>query len=381
MRAAIDIGGTFTDLVAVCEDGSVISAKTHTIRPDYEKGALGLLNKCGIDASGIVEFIHGTTTIINALTERKGAKTGLITTKGYKDILEIARCNRPDIINPVCARPRPFIPRYLCAEVEERVSYDGRMLTGLNVQDVHSAIEFFKSEGVEAIAICLINSYANSLNEEKLKRLVKEFWPEVFVTASIDVTKQWREYERISTTALNAYVSDPRYEDDSFIIVAIREAISGRRTHNGGIGACLVNEADGEIVERAHNEQYVPHFRSDLHAEMVLLNRYENRLPVSRSNDAHDNASANPRIHKKGLVLYTSIEPCPMCTARIINSGIKKVYYAAADDSGGMGHRMEGLPPYWQALAQDVSIAPANCSPALKELAQKLFQPMKAPGM
>jgi len=181
-------------------------------------------------------------------------------------------------------------------------------------------------------------------------------------------------------TALNAYVSDPRYEDDSFIIAAIREAISGRRTQNGGIGACLVNEADGEIVERAHNEQYVPHFRSDLHAEMVLLNRYENRLPVARLHqDAHSNASANPRIHKKGLALYTSVEPCPMCMARIINSGVKKVYYAAADDTGGMGRRMEGMPPYWQAMAHDVSVEPARCSPVLKELAQRLFQPMKPP--
>ena len=102
-------------------------------------------------------------------------------------------------------------------------------------------------------------------------------------------------------------------------------------------------------------------------------------MPVARSYDVHSNAAANPRIHKKELVLYTSVEPCPMCMARIINSGVKKVYYAAPDDSGGMGRRIEGMPPYWQAMAQGVSVEAARCSPVLKELAQKLFHPMKPP--
>jgi cytosine deaminase len=181
--------------------------------------------------------------------------------------------------------------------------------------------------------------------------------------------------------ALNAYVPDPQYVDDPFIIAAVREAITGRKSNNGGIGACLVSTAKGEIVERAYNEQYVPHFRSDLHAEMVLLNRYEDRMRIIRSfEDAHKTAS-NPRDHMKGIVLYTSVEPCPMCMARIINSGIKNIYYAAADDSGGMGHRIESLPAFWQGMAQGVSVEPARCSPTLKELAQKLFQPMKLPGI
>ena len=182
-------------------------------------------------------------------------------------------------------------------------------------------------------------------------------------------------------TAINAYVSDPQYEDDPFILAAVREALTGRKTRNGGIGACLVNEATGEIVERGHNEQYVPHFRSDLHAEMVLLNRYEDRMRITRSFDGPNNAASNPRSNMEGIVLYTSVEPCPMCMARIVNSGIKKVYYAAADESGGMGHRMENLPPYWQGMARGVTVEPARCSPMLKDLAQKMFQPMKIPGI
>jgi len=177
--------------------------------------------------------------------------------------------------------------------------------------------------------------------------------------------------------AINAYVSDPQYEDDPFILAAVKEAIGGRKTRNGGIGACLVNEVSGEIVECGHNEQYVPHFRSDLHAEMVLLNRYEDRMRIIRSFGGPNNTASNPRIHMERIVLYTSVEPCPMCMARIINSGIKKIYYAAADDSGGMGHRIENLPPFWQRMAQGVVVEPARCSPILKEAAQKLFQPMK----
>ena len=182
-------------------------------------------------------------------------------------------------------------------------------------------------------------------------------------------------------TAINAYVPDPQYKDDPFILAAVREAMVGRKTRNGGIGACLVNEVSGEIVECGHNEQYVPHFRSDLHAEMVLLNRYEDRMRIIRSFGGPNNTVSNPRIHMERIALYTSVEPCPMCMARIINSGIKKIYYAAADDSGGMGHRIENLPPFWQGMAQGLAVESARCSPVLKEMAKKLFQPMKIPGM
>ena len=206
MRVATDIGGTFTDLVAVGEHGSAVVSKCHTTPPDFEEGVIDVIRRAEVDPGEIADFIHGTTTIINALTERKGAKTALITTKGFRDVLEIARCNRPDLFNLVFAKPKPFIPRYLRAEVDERVGWDGKILRPLSVADVEAAVGRFRKEGVEAIAICFINSYANGANEAEAKRLVAELWPGVFVTASIDVTKEWREYERGSTVALNAYV-------------------------------------------------------------------------------------------------------------------------------------------------------------------------------
>lgn len=206
MRVATDIGGTFTDLVAVDDQGKTILTKSHTTPPNFEEGVIKVIQKSGVCPQEIKDFIHGTTTIINALTERKGAKTALITTKGFRDVLEIARCNRPDLFNMVFAKPRPFIPRYLRKEVEERVSFDGKIVTPLNEDDIRTAVEYFKKEKVGAIAVCYINSYANDEHEKRTVELIRKLWPEVFVTSSIEVTKEWREYERTSTIALNSYV-------------------------------------------------------------------------------------------------------------------------------------------------------------------------------
>ncbi|MCC2252417.1 hydantoinase/oxoprolinase family protein [Virgibacillus sp. AGTR] len=206
MRVATDIGGTFTDLVYVDEDGKVEVAKSHTTPPDFEQGVIDVLEKSNMDKEAIETFIHGTTVIINALTERKGAKTGLITTKGFRDVLEIARGNRPDLFNIRYKKPEPFIERYLRREVDERLNYKGEVQTALNREQVKTAIEYFKCEQVEAIAVTYLHSYVNPEHEMETVKLIKELWPEVAVSASHEVTKEWREYERTNTTALNAYV-------------------------------------------------------------------------------------------------------------------------------------------------------------------------------
>lgn len=206
MRVATDIGGTFTDLVAVDDQGKIITTKGHTTPPNFEKGVMNVMGKSKIRAEEVVDFIHGTTTIINALTERKGAKTALITTQGFRDVLEIARCNRPDLFNLVFAKPKPFIPRYLRMEAKERMGYDGTVITPLDVSDVDKAVAYLKQEKVEAIAVCYLHSYANDKHERETVERIKELWPEIFVTSSVDITKEWREYERTSTVALNSYV-------------------------------------------------------------------------------------------------------------------------------------------------------------------------------
>lgn len=172
--------------------------------------------------------------------------------------------------------------------------------------------------------------------------------------------------------AIEAYKPDSNYHDDAFVLAAVKEAVQGWREHNGGIGACLVREDTGEIVERAHNSQYVPYFRSDLHAEMQLMDRYEDRLQLSRSEPARGKLR-----DLKGLALYTSVEPCPMCLARLINAGVKKIYYAAPDEQGGMVRYMEALPPYWKQMAAGMTVEPARSSPALNAMAKGLFHPMR----
>ena len=206
MKVATDIGGTFPDLVAMDESGNLILEKAHTTPPNFDQGVLDVLEKSGINAQSIDAFFHGTTTIINALTERKGAKTALITTKGFRDILELARGNRPDLFNLVFEKPAPFVPRYLRREVTERISYRGEVLTPLCDADIAAAVEYLKKEQVEAIAVCYINSYANEQHERETVAKIKALWPEVYVCPSVDITKEWREYERTSTAVLNAYV-------------------------------------------------------------------------------------------------------------------------------------------------------------------------------
>jgi tRNA(adenine34) deaminase len=178
---------------------------------------------------------------------------------------------------------------------------------------------------------------------------------------------------------ISAFVPDARYPDDPFVLVTVQEAMMGARERNGGIGACLVREATGEVLERGHNSQYEPWFRSSLHAEMVLLDRYEERMRLTRSRDPRDASYLDPRA-ATGLVLYTSVEPCPMCLTRIINAGIKKVYYAAPDINGGMASRFENLPPFWKGMAEGMVLEPARCSPSLTDIAAKLFRPMHVPG-
>jgi N-methylhydantoinase A len=206
LRVATDIGGTFTDLVYVTSDGEVGTAKSHTTPAQYEKGVMDVVMARHISPSEFVSFVHGTTIVINAITERKGAKAALLTTEGFRDILEIGRGTRPDFFNLEYRKPKPFVPRYLRREVPERISYKGIETKPLDLSGLPAILDDFRAEGVEAIAICFINSYANPAHEEAALAKVRELWPEVSVVASYQITREWREYERTNTAALSAYV-------------------------------------------------------------------------------------------------------------------------------------------------------------------------------
>ncbi len=207
MRVASDIGGTFTDLVYLDEkSGEVGMAKVSTTPANFAEGVVETLNKAQLSVPDTSYFVHGSTVIINALTERKGVKTGLITTKGFRDVLEIGRANRPDIYNMYYTKPPPFVPRYLRLEVGERMNYKGEVLTPLDEADVRSAVDKLQAEGVQALAVCLLHSYANPSHELECGEIINEMAPDLPITLSHQITKEWREYERTSTAVLNSYV-------------------------------------------------------------------------------------------------------------------------------------------------------------------------------
>lgn len=211
IRAASDVGGTFTDLVYFYTDPAtgrqeIVTAKSDTTPPNFEQGVMNVIHKVGLTLSDIDFLAHGTTVVINALTERKGVKTALITTLGFRDVLEIARGNRPDFFNLFYKKPEPFVPRYLRREVPGRLSPQGEERQPLDLSGLPGILEDFKREGVQAIAICLLHSYANPDHEQRVLERVRELWPEVAVVASHQITREWREYERSSTAVLSAYV-------------------------------------------------------------------------------------------------------------------------------------------------------------------------------
>ncbi|MBU1343929.1 MAG: nucleoside deaminase [Proteobacteria bacterium] len=164
------------------------------------------------------------------------------------------------------------------------------------------------------------------------------------------------------------YQVNPAFKDDAMGFGVVKSALESIQEGSGGIGACLVDKSSGRIVAYGRNRQTSPYFRSDLHAEMDLLNRYEDR--VKKGNDAK--TRKNPR-ECKNLVLVTSVEPCPMCLTRIINSGIKTVRYMVEDKAGGMVTRLDHLPPFWREFAADRKFLQADCSPELRQIALDLF--------
>jgi len=206
LRVATDIGGTFTDLVFVTPDGEVVTGKSHTTPAQFEKGVMDVISARDIKPSEFASFVHGTTIVINAITERKGAKVGLLTTEGFRDILEIGRGTRPDFFNLEYRKPEPFVPRYLRREVRGRINYKGMKTAPLDLAGLPAILDDFRAEGVEAVAISFINSYANPAHEEAALARVKELWPEVSAVASHQITREWREYERTNTAVLSAYV-------------------------------------------------------------------------------------------------------------------------------------------------------------------------------
>src|SRR5579864_6393722 len=204
---AVDIGGTFTDLVGYdAATGAVVFAKSPTTYDNFVDGVLDCLAKAKLEPRRATFLNHGTTLVINSLIERKGAKAALVTTAGFRDILEIARGNRPDPFDLHYRRDEPLIPRELRFEVKERIGTKGEIVTALDRAALEALAGKLSGLGIEAVAIFFMNSYANPVHEEEAAAALRARLPGLYVTSSTELTREWYEYERTSTVAANAYV-------------------------------------------------------------------------------------------------------------------------------------------------------------------------------
>src|SRR6478752_5947201 len=210
VRVAVDIGGTFTDIVVVSGDGILHESKVSTTPDDPSRavvlGLQALLAELGIGASLVEEVLHGTTVGSNTILQRSGARTGLITTRGFRDVLEIGRIRMPDMFDLTWDKPKPLVPRRHRLEAVERIAADGTVVEPLSESSVIAAGQALVADGIEAVAIAFINSYRNSDHELRAEAILRARFPQLLVTTSCAVLPEMKEYERTSTTVVNAYL-------------------------------------------------------------------------------------------------------------------------------------------------------------------------------
>lgn len=249
-RVCVDVGGTFTDCLVMDETGVLRQFKASTT-PNHpsdgfmnamEKAAKGYNQSLQEFLSSIGVLIHGTTLATNILLTGRGAKTGMLTTKNFRDIVEIRRGIKPvnvSLYNVFIPPNRPLVPRSRRIGIEERVLYDGKVATPLKEADVADAVATFKREGVEAVAVCYLHSYINPAHERRTAALVKEIAPEMYVTTSSDTLPIWREFERFNTTMVGAYVGPA--------VANYLTNLQKRLKESGFVGNLLMMQANGLV--------------------------------------------------------------------------------------------------------------------------------------
>ena len=244
-RIGVDTGGTFTDVALVDEStGRIAVAKTPSTPENPSRavidGVIHIMELEGLSPEDVAFFVHGTTVATNALLELKGAKTALITTAGFRDVLHIGRQTRPSLYDFYAHRPAPVIPRRLRYEAQERMLFNGEVATPLDENSIRETAREMKANGVEAVAVCLLHSYANASHERRIKEILLEEYPEIFVTLSADILPEFREYERMSTVCINGYVMPKvnRYVAD----------LSAKLSEMGVKSALYIMQSNGGII-------------------------------------------------------------------------------------------------------------------------------------
>jgi N-methylhydantoinase A len=243
-RVAVDIGGTFTDIVFLDADGRLHIKKVSSSVEDYARaivdGLREVFDETGLGGRDVVEVLHGTTIASNALLELRGARTGLITTRGFRDVLEIRRLRMPKLYDLTWEKPPTLVERRLRMEVGERIDVRGAVQQPLDDADVERALDRLLGHGIEALAVCLLNAWANPVHEQRIKAIVERRAPGLPLCISSEVLPEIKEYERTSTTVINTYV-----------LPIVRRYLATLRTGLDGIGVrgpLLIMQSSGGLM-------------------------------------------------------------------------------------------------------------------------------------
>ena len=257
-RVAADIGGTFTDIALLRPDGRIATRKVPSTPADYGGGVIEgirqILAEEGLGVQAVGEVLHACTIATNAILEGKGARTGLITTAGFRDVLELRRIRVPRLYEPLYRKPPPLVMRRHRFEVTERMDWQGAVLTPLDTPSVTAAIDALVAAEVTAVAVCLLHSYANPAHERRIGAMLKDRMPDAFISLSVDILPEIREYERTSTTVINSYVGPPVRSYLESLVARMAELGLPRRLfmmHSAGgiVDARTVMRRPAQIVE------------------------------------------------------------------------------------------------------------------------------------
>jgi N-methylhydantoinase A len=257
-KIAADVGGTFTDIALRYRDGRLATRKVPSTPDDYARGVisgiLDLLTAVNIAPGDVSEVLHGCTVATNAILELKGAGTALLTTRGFRDVLELRRIRVPRLYDPLYLKPEPLAPRNWRFEITERMAADGSVLVALDESEVLPIVEKIKASKIEAVAVCFLHSYANPAHERRVADILRAELPDCFITASVDILPEIREYERTSTAVINAYVGPPVKHYIRSLASGLRDAgIGGRllvmQSSGGTLDAESVMEQPARIIE------------------------------------------------------------------------------------------------------------------------------------
>jgi N-methylhydantoinase A len=237
LRLGVDVGGTFTDLAALSE-GNLVTAKVPSTPRDQSEGVMNAVEAAEVEAASVAALAHGMTVATNALLERRGARMALVTTEGFRDVLEIARQNRASLYDLAMDRPPPLVPRELRFTVKERMGPEGEVAP-LDEESLQGAVEALREADVEAVAVCLIFAFAHPEHERRVGEALREAMPEVHVSLSSEVLPEFREYERFSTTAADAYLG-PK-------LAAYLKNLADK-AEAAGVPAPLIMQSSGGVV-------------------------------------------------------------------------------------------------------------------------------------